>query len=74
MFYDIRSCDLLRHFQDDIYLACRLLIWMWNKLINLDEGFWGGITPGDLIMHIYSLHIFQQDLPVLKYRLEKKLL
>ena len=30
--YYIRSCDLLRHFTDDVYMACRLLQWVVGKL------------------------------------------
>ena len=70
MFYDIRSCDLLRHFQDDIYLACRLLIWVIERLEERDSS-WSSILPGDLIMHVYSFHVFEKDIPVLRYRLEK---
>jgi len=73
MFYDIRSCDLLRHFQDDVYLACRLLLWMLRRL-RLQRGsrFWESIIPGNLTMHIYSLHIFGEDVPIVKYRFKEK--
>ena len=71
IFYTIRSCDLLRHFQDDIYLACRLLMWVLEQLTTKDENFWGNILPGNLIMSIYSLHIFESDIPVLTYKLKE---
>lgn len=32
MWYDIRSCDAVRHFRDDIYLAVRLQLWMIERL------------------------------------------
>ena len=72
IFYSIRSCDLLRHFQDDIYLACRLLIWVLDMVyLQSDTSgrlFWKQITPGNLMMNIYSLHVFVEDISVLKYR------
>ena len=70
IFYPIRSCDLLRHFRDDVYLACRLLLWVLEKLQSSDS-VWAQITPGDLTMNIYSLHIFEADIPVLRYKLER---
>lgn len=65
--YFIRSCDMIRHFQDDVYLACRLTQWMcWE----LKARKFGGICqPGNLEMFIGSFHVFKPDLP----RLEKEL-
>jgi thymidylate synthase len=57
MTYLIRSCDLIRYFRDDVYMACRLLQWM---CIELD------LVPGSLMMHIISLHIFEGDLRMLE--------
>jgi len=74
VFYDIRSCDLLRHFQDDIYLACRLLLWVLSELKDSENNFWKSITPGSLTMHTHSLHIFKGDIPILKYKLERGIL
>jgi hypothetical protein len=66
--YDIRSCDLVRHFRDDIYLACRLLLWVldevterWlrqdaNHQINPHD--W---SPGMLHMNVHSLHFHMGD-------------
>lgn len=75
IFYDIRSCDVLRHFKDDVYLACRLLLWVLDELqsrVFLSDvprtRFWRLITPGTLTMHIYSLHMFTADKPVFEYR------
>ena len=72
IFYDIRSCDILRHFQDDIYLTCRLLLWVLGNLrfrtSREDNKFWWGVEPGNLSMRIYSLHCFEADIPTIIYR------
>lgn len=65
MWYPIRACDFIRHFRDDIYLACRLLLWVLNRLQARNE-FWQGIQPGCLTMQIYSLHVFAAELHLLK--------
>lgn len=62
--YYIRSCDILRHFPDDIYLAVRLKLWLLNRLRELDPA-WKKVAPGFFIMHITSLHAFKND--VAKY-------
>lgn len=59
--YHIRSCDMVRHFRDDVYMAGRLvydLIW---KLQEYD------LQPGELVMNIGSLHAFPPD----RFGLEK---
>lgn len=55
--YYLRSCDLLRHFSDDAYMAARLLQHVVEKLQR------NGIDAyeGELVMHISSLHIFRGD-------------
>lgn len=58
--YYIRSCDLVRHFQDDIYLTVRLLLWVLDRLREKDEG-WKKVSPGLFTMHITSLHCFIND-------------
>ena len=58
--YYIRSCDLVRHFQDDIYLTVRLVLWILDKARELDR-LWLRVTPGDFHMHISSLHCFIND-------------
>lgn len=63
--YYIRSCDFIRHFRDDIYLACRLLLWVLQKLRDQDPG-WDNVTPGLLVMHIGSLHVFEGEEGLLK--------
>jgi len=35
-----------------------------------DHEFWRNILPGNLNTHMYSLHIFEGDIPILKYRLK----
>ena len=55
--YYIRSCDLLRHFTDDVYMACRLLQWVVGKLT--ENGI--DVRASQLIMHISSLHVFRGD-------------
>jgi hypothetical protein len=52
--YSMRSCDLLRHFPDDVYMAGRLTQWICEELdMNL--------RPGVLNMTISSLHTFETD-------------
>ena len=68
IFYPIRSCDLFRHFQDDVYLACRLLLWVLRELQYKDPH-WDQISPGDLTMNIYSLHIFHNEVNLLRNKL-----
>lgn len=61
LWYPIRSCDYFRHFRDDIYMACRLLIWVIEKLKTKDPETWKDVKPGYLHMHIYSFHIFAPE-------------
>lgn len=66
--YYIRSCDFFRHFRDDIYLACRKVMWILDQLRAEfpGSGFdWGTVQPGRLTMHITSLHCFKQERPLL---------
>lgn len=55
--YHIRSCDFLRHFPDDVYMAMRLLQVV-LKMLGDQE-----IRPNQLIMNIGSLHVFKGDMP-----------
>jgi hypothetical protein len=65
--YYIRSCDMYRHFRDDIYLTVRLQLWMLERLRTLSDTFedgkidWRGVKPGMFTMHITSLHLFTND-------------
>jgi len=64
--YYIRSCDYLRHFRDDIYMACRKLMWVLETLKERDPGKWEDVKPGWYSMHITSLHCFNKERGVLK--------
>lgn len=69
MWYFIRSCDLVRHFRDDLYLAARLQLWVlkelavqfhkWKmcdpKTMNR-ENVWAQASPGTFHFHCMSLH------------------
>lgn len=65
--YYIRSCDYMRHFRDDVYMAARLAQWMVDRY-NEDASFQEVIAVDKLIMHIVSFHIFEGDVPILKQR------
>lgn len=58
--YQIRSCDFVRHFRDDLYLTTRLLLWVLDRLRDQDPK-WKDVTPGKFIISIQSLHIFRND-------------
>lgn len=58
--YDIRSCDFLRHFRDDVYMACRLVQFM-LQVLKEHSSMWEGIKPGRFIMNITSLHVFASE-------------
>jgi hypothetical protein len=64
--YYIRSCDYIRHFRDDVYLACRKVQWVIDKLKERDHDNWKSVIPGYLSMHITSLHCFNREREVLK--------
>ena len=50
--YNQRSCDLVGHCGDDIYLAWRLMEYVAEKV---------GVKPGYLFHQIGSLHVYQRD-------------
>lgn len=63
--YYLRSCDLIRHFTDDAYMAARLLQWIVEKLrVNGIDA-----RPHLLVMYISSLHTFAGD----DYRISQEL-
>lgn len=64
--YFIRSCDFLRHFRDDAYMAMRLAHWVAKELKDRDYGQFESLDLGKLIMHITSLHVFEGDLPKMR--------
>lgn len=59
--YYIRSCDFLRHFRDDAYMAARLCQWIADQI---------DVVPGRLVMHISSMHVFESDVSRLRYVVE----
>jgi hypothetical protein len=69
LWYAIRSCDAVRHFRDDLYMACRLCQWVLNELSDraaLDDdpdewGRWGDVEPGMLHFTAYSFHVHMGD-------------
>lgn len=64
--YYMRSCDLIRHFQDDVYMAGRLAQWVRDQLNN--ELGQLRYEVSELIMHIVSLHCFAGDISAMKLR------
>lgn len=58
--YPIRSCDALRHFRDDVYMAVRLALWMLTQL-RTRNAYFKNVKPGDFSMWIGSLHCFVND-------------
>ena len=64
--YFIRSCDIIRHFRDDIYMAIRKLYWILNSLKERSPESWGNVKPGYYSMHIISLHCFNKEKGILK--------
>jgi hypothetical protein len=66
MWYPIRSCDYVRHFRDDLYLACKLMLWVLKELrenelrSNLPQ-FWVDVSPGTLFFTAYSFHYHKGD-------------
>lgn len=65
--YYIRSCDLFRHFTDDVYMAARLLQWVVGSV--RDRGI--DVQARSLIMQISSLHIFEGDTVRFKFLTDK---
>lgn len=57
IFYPMRSCDFVRHFRDDVYLAGRLLQWMVQS--TKKQGL--RVKTGKLTMHVSSLHAMEGD-------------
>lgn len=55
--YTMRSCDIVRFYRDDIYMAGRLLQYVAENV---------GHSPGQLVVHIDNLHCFPGDRPHLE--------
>ena len=73
MWYPIRSCDYVRHFRDDLYMAARLMLWVIEecrrRAVVFDkkgDGFidppWDEVTPGLLFFTAYSFHYHKGDM------------
>lgn len=58
--YHIRSCDLWKHFRNDVYLTIRLHLWMLEK-VRARNPVWKDVVPGRFLMQIGSLHLFKPD-------------
>lgn len=65
LYYPMRSCDLIRHWADDCYLAVRLLLWVLHQCRKIGAKEWESIKPGSLAMHMTSCHVFHNDLKTL---------
>jgi thymidylate synthase len=55
--YNMRSCDLVRFYRDDVYMAGRLLQHVASEV---------GQFPGKLVLNIANLHCFPGDRPLLQ--------
>ena len=53
MEYSMRSCDFNTHFPNDVFEALMLHAYVANQT---------GLTPGNFIHHIASLHVYKKDI------------
>ena len=61
-FYALRSCDFIRHFRNDIYLAMRMTDHLLNHyLIGSGDDEWEKVDLGRLHLQINSLHYHWGD-------------
>lgn len=72
--YYMRSCDYIRHLDNDIYMAVRLAQHTLDQLIRRQQNLktnkdWKKVKLGIMTMHIESLHCFKSDIYELKKRL-----
>jgi thymidylate synthase len=58
--YNMRACDAIRHFRNDVYLTMRLAHWMLDQL-RKRGGMWDLVSLGTLTMHITSFHVFMKE-------------
>lgn len=61
IWYPMRSCDFIRHWSDDCYLAVRLLLWIIDECSKINS-IWKKFHPGLFEMHATSFHIFEADI------------
>lgn len=66
VYYPLRSCDFIRHWQDDVYLTVRLLLWVLDECRKINPEYWKLISPGTYTMHCTSLHVFENDFRAMK--------
>lgn len=66
--YDIRSCDAVRHFRDDLYLAVRLVQWVLEELTRIEDQAgiippepWSSVRPGTMFFKAHSFHVHMGD-------------
>lgn len=59
--YYIRSCDIHRHFRDDVYLTVRLQQYVLDVCRFRRSNLWNHVKMGQFHMHIVSLHCFIND-------------
>jgi hypothetical protein len=79
--YYLRSCDVYRHLNNDVYMASRLMAWVADAVNHYtaleydnDPGHLcppmpPDVTVGRLIVHVASLHLFVADVHKLKERM-----
>jgi hypothetical protein len=65
--YEIRSCDAIRHFRDDLYLAARLVGRSIYTLLDKElwsdvDQVWFDVNPGNLYFTAHSFHIHKGDM------------
>lgn len=65
--YFLRSCEIYRHFKNDVYMAIRLAQWVCAHLNHDPAGmltkrsYDQPVMPGQLTMHVTSMHSFVGD-------------
>lgn len=59
--YYLRSCDVMLHYQNDLYLTVRLMIWILEELRKLNAETWDDVGVGTLTVHITSFHCFRGE-------------
>lgn len=62
IYYPLRSCDFIRHWRDDCYLAVRMLVWVLENCKKVSPEKWEVVEPGEYLMHMTSLHVFESDM------------
>jgi hypothetical protein len=61
LWYPIRSCDAVRHFRDDIYMAVRLAQYVLGRLYD-PRSSWAEVELGWLNFNAYSFHVHRGDI------------